>query len=137
MNNDVVVIIGAGAIGQAIARRQGAGKTLLLADFNETTLDTAARGLEATGYTVTTTYVDVSSRESVHALADAAADLGSVVQIVHTAGLSPNMAPPDKILAVDLFGTAVVLEEFGDVVAAGGAGVVISSMAGHMGWSLP
>lgn len=137
MNKDVLVIIGAGGIGQAIARRQGAGKTVLLADFNESTLDAAARGLEATGYTVTTRQVDVSSRESVYELASAAAKLGDVVQIVDTAGLSPNMAAPDRILAVDLYGVAVVLEEFGSVVADGGAGVVISSMAGHMGWNLP
>ena len=137
MRRDVLVIIGAGGIGQAIARRQGAGKTVLLADFADTTLAAAATGLEATGYTVTTQPVDVAARESVRALADAAADLGNVVQIVHTAGLSPNMAPADKILAVDLFGVAVVLEEFGRVVAAGGAGVVISSMAGHMGRHLP
>jgi len=137
MRKNVLVVIGAGGIGQAIARRQGAGNVVLLADFNEQALDAAARGMEASGYTVTTKHVDVSSRESVSALASAAADLGNVVQIVDTAGLSPNMAPPDRILAVDLFGVAIVLEEFGRVVAAGGAGVVISSMAGHMGSPLP
>ena len=136
-SNNVLVVIGAGGIGQAIARRQGAGKVVLLADFNENTLDAAAKAMEATGYNVTTKHVDVSSRESVHALASAAASLGNVVQIVDTAGLSPNMAAPDRILVVDLFGVAVVLEEFGRVVAAGGAGVVISSMAGHMGPPLP
>lgn len=137
MSNDVLVVIGAGGIGQAIARRQGAGKLVLLADFDERTLETAAKGLEATGYTVSTQAVDVSSGQSVQALASAAAALGNVVQIVHTAGLSPNMAAADRILAVDLFGVAVVLEEFGRFVAAGGAGVVISSMAGHMGPPLP
>jgi NAD(P)-dependent dehydrogenase (short-subunit alcohol dehydrogenase family) len=137
MTTDVIVIIGAGGIGQAIARRQGAGKLVLLADFNAATMEAAATGLERTGYRVTTHHVDVASHESVRALATAAAALGNVVQIVHTAGLSPNMAAADKILAVDLFGVAVVLEEFGQVVAAGGAGVVISSMAGHMGAPLP
>ena len=132
MNTNVVVIIGVGGIGMAIARRQGAGKIILLADINELALSHAASALETTGYTVSTKQVDVSSRESVHDLASAAAALGNVVQIVHTAGLSPNMAPADKILAVDLLGTALVLEEFGRVVAWGGAGIIISSMAGHM-----
>lgn len=137
MNSEVLVVIGVGGIGQAIARRQGAGKIVLFADFNEQTLEAAATLFKSSGYNVTTQQVDVSSRESVHALARTAADLGDVVQIIDTAGLSPNMAAPDRILAVDLYGVAVVLEEFRDVVAAGGAGVVISSMAGHMGWSLP
>jgi NAD(P)-dependent dehydrogenase (short-subunit alcohol dehydrogenase family) len=137
MRQNVSVVIGVGGIGQAIARRQGSGKSLLLADLDERTLEAAAQGLQATGYTVTTQRVDVSSRESVRALARAAAALGDVVEVVHTAGLSPNMAPPDKILAVDLLGVALVLEEFGQVVAAGGAGLVISSMAGYMPPPLP
>jgi NAD(P)-dependent dehydrogenase (short-subunit alcohol dehydrogenase family) len=137
MNADVLVIIGAGGIGQAIARRQGAGRSILLADINEGTLAATAKELEATGYTVTTQRVDVASRASVRSLASAAAALGNVMQVAHTAGLSPNMAPPDRILAVDLLGTALVLEEFGRVVAPGGAAVVISSMAGYMPPPLP
>jgi NAD(P)-dependent dehydrogenase (short-subunit alcohol dehydrogenase family) len=137
MNKEVLVVIGAGGIGQAIARRQGAGKTILLADLNQNTLEAAAQTLEGAGYGVTTKVADVSSRASVHALAMAAAELGDVVQLVDTAGLSPNMAPPDKILVVDLYGVALVLEEFGQVMAAGGAGVIISSMAGHMGFPIP
>jgi NAD(P)-dependent dehydrogenase (short-subunit alcohol dehydrogenase family) len=132
MNTNVLVIIGVGGIGLAIARRQGAGKTVLLADINESAHTTPARARPTTGYTVSTQLVDVSSPESVRSLADAAAARGNVMQVVHTAGLSPNMAPPDKILAVDLLGTALVLNEFGRVVAPGGAGIVISSMAGHM-----
>ena len=137
MRKEVVVIIGAGGIGQAIARRQGSGRTILLADISENTLESAAQTLRAAGHMVTTQKVDVTSRESVHSLANVAAELGSVVQVVDTAGLSPNMAPPDKILAVDLFGVALVLEEFGHVVADGGAGIVISSMAGYMPPPLP
>jgi NAD(P)-dependent dehydrogenase (short-subunit alcohol dehydrogenase family) len=135
--SNVLVVIGVGGIGQAIARRQGAGKSLLLADFDERTLDAAATGLEGAGYAVTTMHVDVSSRQSTRALAEAANKLGNVTEIVHTAGLSPNMAAPDKILAVDLLGTAFVLEEFGSIVAPGGAGLVISSMAGYMPPPLP
>lgn len=137
MNKEIVVIIGAGGIGQAIARRQGSGKVVLLADISENTLESAAHPLRSGGHTVVTQKVDVSSRESVKALATAAAEMGSVAQVVDTAGVSPNMASPDKILAVDLFGVALVLEEFGHVVATGGAGIIISSMAGYMPAHLP
>ena len=129
---EVLVVIGAGSIGQAIARRTGAGKHLLLADFNETNLQNAKTALEDAGHTVTTQRVDVSDAESVRALAQAAAELGDVVQVISTAGVSPVQAPAQAVLAVDLYGTAVVLEEFGKVIAPGGAGVHISSMAGHM-----
>lgn len=132
MANDVVVVIGAGGIGVAIARRQGFGKKILLADFNEKTLEAAATDLRGASYAVSTHIVDVSSRESVRSLVDAAAALGNVAQVINTAGLSPNMAPPERVLAVDLYGSAVVFEEFERVIAPGGAGLIISSMAGHM-----
>jgi NAD(P)-dependent dehydrogenase (short-subunit alcohol dehydrogenase family) len=132
MSTNVLVVIGAGSIGQAIARRTGAGKHVLLADFNETNLQNAKTALEDAGHTVTTQRVDVSDAGSVRALAQAAAGLGDVVQVVSTAGVSPVQAPAEAVLAVDLYGTAVVLEEFGKVIAPGGAGVHISSMAGHM-----
>jgi NAD(P)-dependent dehydrogenase (short-subunit alcohol dehydrogenase family) len=131
MNDDVVVVIGAGGIGLAIARRQGAGKAVLLADFNEATLQSAADELTGLGHRVTTQTVDVSSRESVHSLAEAAHALGSVTQLVQAAGLSPAMAPPEAILRVDLYGTALVFEEFGRVIALGGSAIVISSMAAY------
>ncbi|MBK9124862.1 MAG: SDR family oxidoreductase [Chloroflexi bacterium] len=137
MSSDVLVVIGAGGIAQAIARRQGGGKTTLLSDINPEVLEAARIALESTGHRVTTQIVDVASRDSVHTLARAAADMGSVVQVVHTAGVSPVQAPPARILAVDLLGTALVLEEFGHVIALGGAGVVISSMAGYMPAALP
>jgi NAD(P)-dependent dehydrogenase (short-subunit alcohol dehydrogenase family) len=131
-NTAVQVVIGAGSIGQAIARRTGAGKHVLLADFNETNLQNAKTALEDAGHTVSTQRVDVSDAASVRALAQAAAGLGDVVQVISTAGVSPVQAPAEAVLAVDLYGTAVVLEEFGTVIASGGAGVHISSMAGHM-----
>jgi len=137
MNPEVAVVIGVGGIGQAIARRQGSGKSLLLADFNESSLEAAAKALELGGHRVATRRVDVSSRDSVRALATAAASLGSVVQLVHTAGLSPVQASAQAVLAVDLVGVALVLDEFGRVVAPGGAGVVVSSMAGYMPPPLP
>jgi NAD(P)-dependent dehydrogenase (short-subunit alcohol dehydrogenase family) len=132
MNRDVVVVIGAGGIGQAIARRQGNGRTVVLADLSPNALATAADALEAGGHSVVTQSVDVASRPSIAALAKVAADLGDIVNVVHTAGLSPVQASPEAILTVDLVGVAVVLEVFGQVVTSGGAGVVISSMAGHM-----
>jgi NAD(P)-dependent dehydrogenase (short-subunit alcohol dehydrogenase family) len=132
MSNQVVVVVGAGGIGQAIARRQGAGRTVVLADRNPDILAAASDALEAGGHTVVTHPVDVACRESVEQLAQAASDQGDVVNVVHTAGLSPVQASPEAILAVDLVGVALVLEVFGAVIAPGGAGVVISSMAGHM-----
>lgn len=137
MKDEVVVIIGAGGIGMAIARRQGFGKTVLLADFNEKTLSAAADEMRKASYSVETQVVDVSSRASVQALANAAAALGQVIQVVNTAGLSPNMAPVERILQVDLYGTAVVFDEFQKVIAPGGSGLIISSMAGHMMPALP
>lgn len=128
--SDVLVVIGVGGMGEAIARRSGAGRQLLLADFDEAALGRVAEALAGDGYAVTTQGVDVSSRESVAALAAAAAELGPVTGVVHTAGLSPMQAPTPAILAVDLYGVAVSLEEFGEVIAPGGSGVVIASMAG-------
>jgi NAD(P)-dependent dehydrogenase (short-subunit alcohol dehydrogenase family) len=132
MTRQVLVVIGAGGMGQAIARRQAVGKTVLLADFNETTLHAAADTLRGDGHDVTTQRVDVSSYESVTELARKAAALGSVAQVAHTAGLSPVQASPAAILAVDLLGVAYVLDEFARVIAPGGAGLVISSMAGYL-----
>jgi NAD(P)-dependent dehydrogenase (short-subunit alcohol dehydrogenase family) len=132
VTTDVIVVIGAGAIGQAIARRIGVGKQILLADINPDSLSATAALMETSGYNVSSHPVDISSHESVRALAAAAADLGPVTGVVHTAGLSPAQAPTEAILRVDLVGVALVLEEFGRVIAAGGSGVVISSMAGHM-----
>src|ERR671932_15228 len=98
----VQVVIGAGSIGQAIARRTGAGKHLLLADFNETALQNAKTGLEDAGHTVTTQRVDVSDAASLRALAQAAAELGDVVQVISTAGVSPVQAPAQAVLAAAL-----------------------------------
>ena len=132
MPNEVLVVIGTGGMGIAAARRIGAGKTVLLADFNEAALNAVAEVLIEEGQQVQTQVVDVSSRDSVRALARAAADLGPVRQVLHTAGLSPAQAPTAAILNVDLLGVALVLDEFAEVIAPGGAGVIISSMSGHL-----
>jgi NAD(P)-dependent dehydrogenase (short-subunit alcohol dehydrogenase family) len=128
---NVIVVIGAGSIGQAIARRVSAGKHVLLADLRQQNADPAAKVLNDAGFAVSTATVDVSSRESVHALVQTATALGDVTGVIHAAGVSPTQASPAVILKVDLYGTALVLEEFGNVIARGGAGVVISSQSGH------
>lgn len=132
MDKDVLVVIGVGGMGLAIARRLGGNKRVLLADFNETTLASAAELLRGEGHDVTTSAVDVSDRASVTALADRAAGLGRLVQVAQTAGLSPAQAPVEAIIGVDLLGVAYVLDEFARVIAPGGAGLVIASMAGAM-----
>ncbi|CAM4313947.1 3-alpha-hydroxysteroid dehydrogenase/carbonyl reductase [Mycobacterium basiliense] len=129
---EVLVVIGVGGMGSAIARRLGCGKTVLLADNNAGALAAAADSMAAAGHHVESRGVDVASSDSVRALAEQAAALGEVTQLAHTAGLSPAQASAEAILAVDLLGTALVLDEFGEVIAPGGAGVVIASMAGHL-----
>lgn len=128
---DVVVVIGPGQIGLAIARRVGIGKHLILADKNPDNARAALDVLGNVGYDGSIATVDVSSREDVHALVDAAAALGNVAGVIHAAGVSPTQASAATILKVDLYGTALVLEEFGKVIARAGAGVVISSQSGH------
>ncbi len=130
-SQNVVVVIGAGSIGQAIARRVGTGKCILLADLRQENAEAAAKTLNDAGFTVSTAIVDVSSRASVQALDEKAASLGEVWGVIHAAGVSPSQASPETILKVDLYGTALVLEEFGKVIARGGSGVVIASQSGH------
>lgn len=137
MNDTVTVLIGTGSIGTAVARRAAVGHTLLLADYNEAQLAGVADQLQGEGYDVETHVCDISDRASVLALSKAAAGLGDVVRVIHAAGVSPNQAPPERIIHVDLLGTAYVLDAFGEVIAPGGAGVVIASMAGHMGPGFP
>ncbi len=128
---DVIVVIGAGQIGQAIARRIGFGKHVLLADMRHDNANAAAEILANAGYEVSVATVDASSRKAVHALVETATGLGDLTGLIHAAGVSPTQASPATILKVDLYGTALVLEEFGNVIARGGAGVVIASQSGH------
>jgi NAD(P)-dependent dehydrogenase (short-subunit alcohol dehydrogenase family) len=128
---NVIVVIGAGQIGQAVARRVAVGKHVLLADMRSDNANAAAEVLGNAGYEVSVATVDASSREAVHALVETATGLGDVTGLIHAAGVSPTQASPTTILKVDLYGTALVLEEFGNVIARGGAGVVIASQSGH------
>ena len=128
---DVIVVIGAGSIGVAIARRVGVGKHVLMADIKPENAEAAAETMLDAGYEVSIATADISSRESIHALVEKATGIGNVTGIILAAGVSPSQASPATILKVDLYGTALVLEEFGNVISAGGNGIVISSQSGH------
>ena len=127
----VNVVIGPGSIGQAIARRVSAGKHVVLADLREEHAAAAAKIFSEAGFDVTAATVDVSNRASVEALVEKARALGEVHGLVHAAGVSPSQASPETILKVDLYGTALVVEGFGEIIAEGGTGVVIASQSGH------
>lgn len=128
---NVIVLIGAGQIGQAIARRVGIGKHVLLADMRVENADAAEEVFANAGYEVSVATVDVSSKQAVQAIVQAATALGEISGLIHAAGVSPTQASPAPVLKVDLYGPALVLEEFGKVIARGGAGVVIASQSGH------
>lgn len=137
MSEEIAVVVGAGSIGVAIARRAAVGRTLLLADFNEQALAEVAAQLRGEGYEVSTRQIDISDPASVRDLADHAAELGTVMRVIIAAGVSPVQASTERVVAVDLAGTAHLLEEFGRVIGRGGSGVVIASQAGHMGEGYP
>ncbi|MCR5750908.1 MAG: SDR family oxidoreductase [Kiritimatiellae bacterium] len=128
---DVVVVVGAGGIGQAIARRVGAGKHVVLTDLRTEAAQAAAKTLEDAGFEVSATQADLARRESIHALIEHAEAFGPIKNLVNAAGVSPSQAPVATILKVDLYGTSMLLEEFGKVIADGGSGIVISSQSGH------
>lgn len=130
-HQEVTVVIGAGSIGQAIARRVSAGKHVVLADLRQENAQAAAKVLLDAGFEVTTATVDVSSRGSVEALAQAATAIGAITGVINAAGVSPSQAPVATILRVDLYGTALVLEVFGEYIARGGSGIIIASQSGH------
>lgn len=129
--SEVVVVVGPGQIGQAIARRVGMGKHIVLADMRAENAAAAGKVLSDAGYEVTTATVDVSSRKDVEVLVRQATAIGDVTRLVQSAGVSPSQASPETVLKVDLYGTALLLESFGQVMARGGSGVVIASQSGH------
>ena len=128
---EIVVVIGPGSIGQAIARRVGSGRVLLLAAHNPKATEAAAQQLRGDGFEVEVQATDISDRKAVEALADRAAAMGPVTQVIHAAGVSPTQASIERVMEVDLAGTAYILDAFARVIAPGGAGVVVASMAGH------
>lgn len=128
---DVTVVVGAGGIGQAIARRISHNSRILVANHTQDSADAAARVLELAGYDVVAMEADISSRAAVQNIVAKAQELGPIKALVQAAGVSPSQAPIEQILTVDLYGTAMLLEEFGKVIAPGGCGVVISSQSGY------
>lgn len=128
---DVTVVVGAGGIGQAIARRISSGRHILVANHTQESADAAASVLEDAGFKTTAVQADISNRSTIQALVRRAQEIGSIKALVQAAGVSPSQAPIEAILGVDLYGTAMVLEEFGKVMAYGGSGVVISSQSGY------
>jgi NAD(P)-dependent dehydrogenase (short-subunit alcohol dehydrogenase family) len=128
----VVVVTGAGGIGLACARRLGAGHQLVLAEADPTRLEVVVPTLQDEGYEVRGHQTDVSDSASVEGLAKFVADCGPLATVVHTAGLSPTMASGERILEVNLRGTALLIDAFGRLAGEGTVGVFIASMAGHL-----
>ena len=137
MQKSIVVLVGSGSIGQAIARRVGAGRHVVLADIRLEAAESAAKLLEDAGFETSAVAADLSSRDSLLALIDHARSFGPIANVINAAGVSPSQAPVETILKVDLYGTSVLLEEFGKVIAEGGSGIVISSQSGHRLPALP
>lgn len=133
-NKDVMIVTGAGQISMAIARRIGYGKKIVLGDKNYENAKSVAEIMNNAGFDVEPCETDISSRESIKALISNAHEYGEIKMLVNGAGVSPSQAPVEAILKVDLYGTAVLLEEVGKVIANGGCGVTISSQSG---WRMP
>ena len=131
MKKEVLLRTGAGQIGMAIARRVGYGKTIVVGDRSLENAQRAAGTMEAAGFDVIPMEMDLSSRTSIRGLIQEGQRHGEITMLVNAAGVSPSQAPIETILQVDLYGTAVLLEEVGRVIAPGGAGVTISSQSGH------
>jgi len=134
MKKDVMIVTGAGQISMAIARRTGFGIKIILGDKNMDNCESIAKIMNDAGYDVEPFEMDLSSRESIKAMIAKAQEYGEIKYMVNGAGVSPSQASIETILKVDLYGTAVLLEEVGKVIAEGGAGVTISSQSG---WRMP
>ena len=134
MKKDVMLVTGAGQISMAIARRVGFGKKIILGDKSMKNCETIAKVMTDAGFDVEPFEMDLSSRESIKAMIARGQEFGEIKYLVNGAGVSPSQAPIEAILKVDLYGTAVLLEEVGKVIVDGGAGVTISSQSG---WRMP
>ena len=129
---EVVALLGAGSMGMAIAERVAQNRIVLLGDISEKALETSRQKLEYSGYHVETMRVDASDKDSIYAFAKKAKELGNVKYYIHTAGASPNQTNPQHMIKLDLIGSAYALDAFGEVMAKGGAGILISSQTGYM-----
>ena len=128
---EVLLLSGAGQIGMAIARRVGAGKKIVVGDKNPANADAIATILQNAGFDAVATEMDLASRASIKRMIAQAQQMGDITMLVNAAGVSPSQAPIETILKVDLYGTAVLLEEVGQMIAPGGVGVTISSQSGY------
>ena len=131
MSKEVMIVTGAGQISLAIARRMGRGKKIILGDKSKENAAAIADILTKAGFDVEPVVMDMSDRASIQAMVEKAQSCGEVTAMVCGAGVSPSQAPIEVILKVDLYRTAVLMEEVGKVIARGGVGVVISSQSGH------
>ncbi len=131
---NVMLLTGAGQIGMAIARRMGYGMKIVMGDKRLENAQAIAKTMNDAGFDVIAMETDISSRASIQALIAEGQKHGPITMLVNAAGVSPSQAPIEAILKVDLYGTAVLLEEVGKVIAPGGVGVTISSQSG---WRMP
>lgn len=131
MAKDVMILTGAGQIGMAIARRMGYGMKIVIGDKNKINAEAIAKTMNEAGFDTVPVEMDLSSRSSILALIAEAQKYGKISMLVNAAGVSPSQASIETILKVDLYGTAVLLEEVGKVIKPGGVGVTISSQSGH------
>ena len=130
MNKDVMIVTGAGQFSMAIARRVGYGKKIILGDKNINNANAIADIMNKAGFDAESVEMDLSSRESIQMMIKKALAYGEIKMLVNGAGVSPSQASVEAVLKVDLYGTAVLLEEVGKVITKGGAGVTISSQSG-------
>lgn len=128
---NVMLLTGAGQIGMAIARRVGYGMKIVIGDKRRENAEAIADTMNKAGFTTVPVEMDLSSRASILALIDTAQQYGEISMLVNAAGVSPSQASIETILKVDLYGTAVLLEEVGKVIGKGGVGVTVSSQSGH------
>ena len=131
MKKKVMILTGAGQIGMAIARRMGYGMKIVIGDKRKENAETIAKMMNEAGFDAVSMEMDLSSRDSILNLIAEAQKYGDIKMLINAAGVSPSQAPIEAILKVDLYGTAVLLEEVGKVIAEGGVGVTISSQSGH------
>ena len=131
MKKNVMILTGAGQIGMAIARRMGYGMKIVIGDKKMENAQAITKLMNEAGFDAVCMQMDLSSRASILGLIAEAQKYGEIKMLVNAAGVSPSQAPVEAILKVDLYGTAVLLEEVGKVIAEGGVGVTVSSQSGH------
>ncbi|MBX9780355.1 MAG: SDR family oxidoreductase [Chitinophagaceae bacterium] len=128
---DIIVLVGAGQLGLAIARRMAYGNKIFVGDWKLENANSITNILKEAGFDAAPFEVDISSKESVLQLIDAAHTQGEISTFINAAGVSPSQASIEQILKVDLYGTALLLDEFGKVIKTGGTGVIIASQSGY------